>query len=265
MQTVTSKDGTRIAYEQSGSGQALILIDGAFGYRAFGPNGALAKLLAPHFTVYTYDRRGRGESGDASPYAVEREIEDVDALLQAAGGSAFVYGISSGAALALEAAKHGLAMQKLAVYEAPFVVDNTRPPVSPDYLARLKQMIASDRRGAAVRLFMTEGVRVPAIFVTLMRFMPAWSQMKSIAHTAVYDATIVDDRMKGQPLRRDDWRSVTVPALVVAGSKSPAWMRNGMQALADVLPNAKHHTLEGQTHIVKPETLAPVLIEFFQS
>lgn len=265
MQTVTSKDGTRIAYEQSGSGQALILIDGAFGYRAFGPNGALAKLLAPHFTVYTYDRRGRGESGDASPYAVEREIEDVDALLQAAGGSAFVYGISSGAALALEAAKHGLAMQKLAVYEAPFVVDNTRPPVPDDYLARLRQMIASDRRGAAVRLFMTEGVRVPGIFVTLMRFMPAWSQMKLIAHTVVYDATIIDDRVKGQPLRRDDWRSVIVPTLIAAGSKSPAWMRNGMQALADVLPNAKHHTLEGQTHIVKAEALAPVLIAFFQA
>lgn len=265
MDEVTSRDGTTIAFDRSGDGSPLILVDGALCYRASGPNRPLAEQLAQHFTVYTYDRRGRGDSGDTAPYAVQREVEDIEALIDHAGGSAFLYGISSGAALALEAANRGLPIEKLALYEAPFVVDGSRPPVPGDYPGRLAELIASDRRGEAVRLFMTEGVRVPAIFVATMRFMPAWPKIKSVAHTLPYDTEIMRDRQSGEPLPTGRWDSVKAPTLVIAGGKSPAWMRHGMGQLAGVLPNARQRTLDGQTHLVKPKALAPVLVEFFTS
>lgn len=188
---VVSSDGTIIAFDRSGEGPPIILVDGELCYRASGPNGPLAELLAPHFTVFTYDRRGRGDSGDTPPYAVDREVEDLEALINEAGGSAYVYGISSGAALALEAANRGLAIKKLALYEAPFVVDDSRPPVPEDYLPQVDKLIAADRRGDAVKLFMRKGVRVPAVFVTMMQFMPAWSKLKGVAHTLPYDAEIM--------------------------------------------------------------------------
>lgn len=262
MKTVRSKDGTLIAFDRLGDGPPIILVDCALCYRASGPMGPLAALLAPHFSVFTYDRRGRGDSGDRAPYALDREVEDIDALITEAGGSALVYGISSGAALALEAASRGLAIRKLALYEAPFIVDDSRPPIPNDFLARLKALTASDRRGDAVRLFL-KLVGVPAIFVALMRFMPVWSKLAAVAPTLVYDITILEDNQRGKPLSATRWATVTVPTLVVVGGKSPAWMRHGMHALADVLPNATRHTLDGQTHMVKPKPLAPVLIEFF--
>ncbi len=231
--------------------------------RAFGPNGPLALLLAQHFTVFTYDRRDRGDSGDTAPYGVECEVEDIEALITEAGGSAFVYGISFGVALAFEAAIRGLAIKKLALYEPPFVVDDSRPPIPKDYLAQLTEMIASDRRGDAVKLFMRKGVGVPVVFVAMMRFMPAWSKLKFVAYTMVYDSIIVEDNQRGKPLPTKRWASVTVPTSVVGGGKSPVWMRHAVQIVADALPNAKRCTLEGQTHIVKPEALAPVLVEFF--
>ena len=265
MKTATSRDGTRIAYDELGAGPPLILVGGALNTRSFGPNGSLAPVLAERFTVIHYDRRGRGDSGDTPPWAVEREIEDLDALIEAAGGSACVYGISSGAGLALEAASRGLAIEKLAMYEAPFIVDDSRPPLADDYLARLQGLVEADRRGDALRLFMREGVRLSRVFVALMRMMPAWSQLEAVAHTLPYDAAIVFDYQKGRPLPAEHWSSATMPTLVAVGGKSPDSMRNAMQALADVLPNAKHRTLEGQTHIVKAEALAPVLIKFFES
>jgi pimeloyl-ACP methyl ester carboxylesterase len=143
-------------------------------------------------------------------------------------------------------------------------VDDSRAPVPDDYLQRLEGMVASERRGDAIRLFMRQGVGVPAVFVAMMRIMPAWSKLKAVAPTVVYDAAIVDDYQKGKPLPTDRWTSITMPTLVAVGGKSPDWMRNAMRALADVLPNAGHSTLEGQTHIVKPEALAPVLVEFFE-
>ena len=264
METVTSKDGTKVAFDRSGEGSPLILVGGALNTRSFGPNGPLAELLAECFTVINYDRRGRGGSGNTRPWAIEREIEDIVALLQEAGGSGYVYGISSGAALALEAANSGLAIERLALYEAPFIVDDSRPPVPDGYLARLRELISADRRGEAIKLFMTKGVGLPAIFVTLMRFMPAWKKLKAVAHTIPYDASIVVDYEHGEPLPGNRWAAVTVPTLVAVGGKSPAWMKNGMQALSEVLPSAEHRTLEGQTHIVKPEALAPVLVEFFK-
>ena len=262
MEKVNSKDGTLIAFDRSGEGPPIILVDGALCYRASGPMGPLAKLLAQHFTVYTYDRRGRGDSGNTSPYAVEREVDDIEALIIAAGGTAFVFGASSGAALALEAANRGLAIEKLALYDAPFIVDNSRPPPPEDFVAQLDSLIALERRGDAVKLFL-KLVGVPAIFLVIMRFMPVWSKLTAVAHTLPYDITITEDNQRGKPLAATRWARVNVPTLVADGGKSPVWMRNGMRALADILPNAKYRTLEGQTHIVKAKVHAPVLVEFF--
>lgn len=262
--TVISEDGTSIAYESRGEGPALILVDGALCYRASGPSQPLAAALAPHFTVFTYDRRGRGESGNTLPYAVDREIEDIDALIHAAGGSAMVYGISSGAALALEAASRGLAIPKLALYEAPFMQDASRPPLPDDFLPRLNAAIDAGRPGDAVKLFLRL-VGLPPFFVALMRLLPAWKKLSSVGHTVPYDITIVKDNQQGKPLTFDRWTCATMPTLVAAGSKSDAWMRNAMQALAAGLPRATFHMLPGQTHMVTAKALAPVLREFFSS
>jgi pimeloyl-ACP methyl ester carboxylesterase len=241
----------------------VILVDGALCYRASGPSRRLAARLAGRFTVYAYDRRGRGDSGDTVPYIVEREVEDIEALIKEAGGSAYVFGISSGAALALEAAGQGLAIDKLAVYEAPFVVDDSRPPTPADYLPRLTALLAAGRRGSAVRHFLRNAAGLPAVLVALMRFMPAWPKLTAVAHTLVYDHEILGDTGSGRPLPAERWASVTVPTLVVAGGASPPWLRNAMRSLADVLPNARYRTLDGQTHRVEPAALAPVLTEFF--
>jgi pimeloyl-ACP methyl ester carboxylesterase len=265
MRTVTSKDGTAIAYERIGSGIAVILVDGALCHRSNGPNGELAKLLAQRFTVYTYDRRGRGESGDTGTYDVKREIEDIEALIEEAGEPACLYGISSGAALALEAAAGGLSLRKLALFEAPFIVDGSRRPLPDDYLPRMQRMLAEGRRGDAVKLFMRTGVGVPAPFVAMMQLMPAWPKLKAVAHTLPYDTLVMGDNQAGRPFPAERWASVTVPTLVTVGGKSPAWMQNAMAMLADVLPHAEHRSLKGQTHIVKPEALAPVLTEFFSA
>ncbi|MEP7346915.1 MAG: alpha/beta hydrolase [Gemmatimonadaceae bacterium] len=264
MQAVLSRDGTSIVYDRIGKGRPVILVDGALCHRAFGPSGPLAALLAKDYTVFTYDRRGRGASGDTAPYAVAREVDDIAALIDQAGGAAFVYGISSGAALALEAAQGGLAITKLALYEAPFIVDDTNPPLPGDYVVQLDSLIAAGRRGDAVAMFM-KTVGVPAIFRSLMRLMPAWSKLKAVAHTLPYDMTIVADNQRGKPLPVNRWASVTVPTLVVAGGKSPPWMQNGMRALGAVLPNSTWCSLQGQTHMVKAKALAPVLTEFFAS
>jgi pimeloyl-ACP methyl ester carboxylesterase len=263
MSTVVSKDGTNIAYSRVGSGPPIILVDGALCWRQQGPNAGLAEKLADSFTVYTYDRRGRGESGDTPPFDPAREIEDLDALINEAGGSAFVYGISSGATLALDAAASGLAIEKLAIFEPPHFVDDTRPPLSEGYQARLEDLVKAGERGKAVKLFMTEGVNLPGIMVGLMKLMPAWKKLKSVAHTLPYDVSFVLDAQQGKPLSATRWSAVTMPTLAVVGGKSPKWMHNGMRATADVLPNAKYFVLEGQMHIVNPKALAPVLAEFF--
>jgi pimeloyl-ACP methyl ester carboxylesterase len=260
--TVHSGDGTAIAFESSGDGPPIILVDGALCYRASGPSRPLAAQLAEHFTVYSYDRRGRGDSGDTPPYAVEREVDDIQALLDHAGGSAYVYGLSSGAALALEAAQRCTGITKLAVYEAPFIVDDSRSAVPDAYVPQLNDLLASERRGDAVRLFMRQ-VGLPAVIIALMRFLPAWSKLKAVAHTLPYDAAAMGSTQTGQPLPAARWSGVTMPTLTIVGGKSPAWMHAGMRALADVLPNAQHRVLEGQTHLVKPKALAPMLAEFF--
>ncbi len=257
MQTVVSKDGTTIAFDRLGEGAPIIFVGGALSDRtAVMP---VAALLAPHFTVFAYDRRGVGSSGDTAPYAVEREIEDLAALIKEAGGSAFVFGHSSGAALALEAAARGLAITRLALYEPPFIVDDSRPHPPQDFEAQLAELIAAGRRGDAVALFFTQGVDLPAGAVAQMRNAPMWPAFEAIAPTLVYNIAVMGDFS----LPAGRMRSVAMPTLVLDGGDSPAWARNAVQAVVDALPNAQRRTLKGQTHSAAPEVLAPVLEEFF--
>ena len=262
MNTARSTDGTTIAYETRGEGPALILVDGALCHREMGPSRALAKLLSEHFTVITYDRRGRGESTDTAPYSVEREIDDLAALIDAAGGSAHLCGFSSGAVLALDAAARGLPVTGLALYEPPFIVDDTRAPAPADYVEQLEALLASNRRGDSVRLFMRH-VGMPAPLVWLMRFTPAWGKLQRVAHTLPYDGAIMGDTQLGNPLPADRWPGTKVRTLVIAGGKSPAFFHNGTRMLADLLPNGEHRVLAGQTHMVKAKVLAPVLVDYF--
>jgi pimeloyl-ACP methyl ester carboxylesterase len=260
---VFSKDGTAIAFDRIGYGPPVILIDGALCYRGMGQSGQLAELLAPHFTVFTYDRRGRGASGDTLPYAVEREVEDIAALLSEAGASAFVWGTSSGAVLALEAANCLSGIKKLALYEAPFIVDDTRPTTE-DGWDRISGAVAADRRSDAVKLFL-KLVGVPGFVRALMPLMiPMWLKLKAVAHTLPYDGAIVRDSQRGKPLPANRWASVTIPALVMDGGNSPAWMRHANRSLASVLPNARYQTLQGQTHMLKPKAHTPILVKFFK-
>lgn len=260
MPHTTSKDGTKIGFSKTGQGPALILVGGAFQDRS--GLAAHAALLAPHFTVYNYDRRGRGESGDNQPYAVEREIEDIDALIQEAGSSALLFGGSSGAVLALDAAAHGLSITKLALYEPPFVVDDTREPLPEDFLGQLKDMIASGRRGDAAEAFMTKGANVPVEVVVNLRGDPSWPGVEAVAHTLIYDATIMNGTMLGKPLPAKRWVSVTMPTLVMDGGDSPAWARNAVRELVSILPNAQRHTVQGQEHNITAEALVPILEAF---
>jgi pimeloyl-ACP methyl ester carboxylesterase len=264
MSTVTSADQTTIACTRTGSGPALVLVDGAFGYRAFGPNPELAELLAGDFTVWTYDRRGRGESGDQPVFAAEREYEDLAAVVKEAGGNAFVYGISSGAALVLDAVAHGVPATRVVVFEAPFLVDDSRPPVPADWHEQLTALLSQDKRGAVVSWFMRRGVGLPAPLVALMHLMPAWPKLKRLAHTVPYDLAHLGTSASGKPLDGTRWADLRVPVLVIDGGKSPASMRTAMAELAQALPQGQYETLPGQTHIVKAAALAPVITRFLR-
>jgi pimeloyl-ACP methyl ester carboxylesterase len=262
MHTTSSADGTVIAYETCGQGPPLILVDGALCYRKMGPSRAVAASLREHFTVVTYDRRGRGESTDCALYSVDREVDDLAALIAAVGGSAYLCGFSSGAVLALDAAAAGLPITGLALYEPPFIVDDSRPPATADYVPQLNGLLTSNRRGDAVRLFMRE-VGLPGPLVALMRFMPAWSKLKRVAHTLPYDGAIMAGTQLGRPLPTTRWPGTKVKTHVIVGGKSPAFFHNGTKTLADLLPNAEHRVLDGQTHMVKAKALAPLLIDCF--
>jgi len=265
MPKVTSKDGTQIAYDRQGDGPAVILVDGALCYRLFGPMPELAKLLEGNFTVYTYDRRGRGQSGDSRdtrPHAIEREVEDLEALIQAAGGSAFLCGVSSGGALALEAASRlGDQVKKLAIYEAPYNNDEATRQEWRDYRRQLADFLSAGRGGDAAALFMTF-VGTPAEMVDGMRQSPMWSDFEAVAPTLIYDAIdLGDDR--AVPATRA--ALVTAPTLAMNGSASIPFMYDTAKAIAGAVPHGQHRTLEGQRHDVSPEVLAPVLVEFFES
>jgi pimeloyl-ACP methyl ester carboxylesterase len=263
MGTVVSKDGTTIVFDKYGTGSPIVLVGGAFQYRAFDPRTArMAKTLSARFTVYHYDRRGRGESGNTMPYSVQREVQDIQALIEDAGGEAAVFGMSSGAILALEAAAHGVAITRLALYEPPLIVDDSRAPFPPDYLAQLTGALARQHRADAVK-FWPRQVGVPAPILIAMRMMPAWTTFKEIAHTLPFDGAVMAGLLNGNPWPEDRWNTVDAPTLAIVGGKSKPWMQHGVSALSDVLPNAEHHVLPGQTHMVKPDVLAPVLSEFF--
>jgi pimeloyl-ACP methyl ester carboxylesterase len=258
MPAVTSADGTMIAYERTGSGPALVLVDGAMCYRAAGPMRPLAALLHDSFTVYTYDRRGRGESSDTPPYAVAREVEDLQALIAQADGEAYVYAISSGAALALATAAAGPGVTKLALYEPPFMAEVEDGSRIKQYTQRLSELLAAGRKGDAVALFMTN-VGIPAEAVAGMRAQPGWGTFEAIAPTLAYDDQVLGDGS----VPRDLASTIAVPALVLAGGAGPQSLQQAAKATADALPKAEHRTLDGQTHDVAPDALAPVLVEFF--
>jgi pimeloyl-ACP methyl ester carboxylesterase len=264
MDTVRSADGTTIAFTRAGQGPPLILVDGALCSRQFGPMPGLAGQLARDFTVYTYDRRGRGESGDTAPYSPDLEVDDLEALVEQAGDAVYVHGTSSGAALALAAAKRIPAIAKLSVYEPPFIVDDTRTALPDDFLPRLTSLVSAGRRGDAVKMFMSFA-GTPAIFTTVMPLTPVWGKLKAVAPTLVYDITIVADHQRGTPFTAGDWADVKAPTLVAAGGKSPAWMANATRALADALPDSTYRTLPGQNHMVKAQAIAPVLTSFFNT
>lgn len=259
MRTVISKDGTPIAFDQTGQGPALILVAGAMTTRTAWP--ALAERLAPHFSVFAYDRRGRGDSGDNAPYAVEREIEDIAALITEAGGTAFVYGHSSGGALALEAAAQlGEKVQKLAIYEVPY---NDAPEARRAwraYIQHLTESLAAGRRGDAAALFM-QYVGIPAEQIEATRQSPAWPQLEAVAPTLAYDHTAILGQEASVPLERA--AHILTPTLSINGSASFPFMYETARALSQAMPHAQMRTLEGQGHAPAEDVLAPVLQAFF--
>lgn len=264
MDEATSSDGTSIAIERAGAGPPVVLVDGGFGHRGFGPNCTLGPLLSGSFTVIRYDRRGRGDSGDTAPFAAQREIDDLAAVVRWAGGSAFVHGISSGAAIALEAARQGVGIRRLAVWEAPFIVDGSRPRPPDDLAAEVESLVSAGRRGAAVRLFLRRGVGVPPPLIALMRLRSAWRDMERTAHALPYDIAAVTELQRGTPLPPGRWASVTQPVLVMSGGRSPAWLGTAMRSLAEALPDSRHRVLDRQMHVVDGDAVAPPLREFFR-
>ena len=263
MSSTRSSDGTGIGYTRSGEGPSLILVGGAFPYRAIDQSTAeLAGRLAPAFSVFHYDRRGRGESGDSAPYSVEREVEDLDALISEAGGSAFVFGMSSGGALALEGAARGLAITKLALYEPPFALDENSQDAPDDVLERLTELNADGRPGDAVEYFLTTGLGMPREMVAEMRGAPVWPGFEAVAHTLVYDTMLMDGQ---DALVADRVPTITQPVLLLDGGASPPWAAAAVDGLAELLPHAERRTLAGQTHDVAADALAPALEDFFSA
>lgn len=259
METVTSADGTTIAYDRLGEGPPVVLISGGSVDRQ--SNAPLAGLLAPDFTVLNYDRRGRGPSGDAEEYAVQREIEDVAAVIEANGGTASVYGASSGAALGLLAAAAGVPMTKLVLWEPPYIVAGTRPLPPADSASTYRRLVAEGRRGDAAEFFMVEVVGMPAEFAAQARQAPWWAWQEGLAHTLAYDAEVMGD----YTIPTEAAAAVTVPTLVLVGGGSWGWLRTSTKTLVEAIPDVEYGTLPEQTHDVAPAVLAPALKRFLLS
>jgi pimeloyl-ACP methyl ester carboxylesterase len=263
MSTVKSKDGTTIAFDARGGGQPLILVDGATSYRAVNQlNAEVAPLLSDEFRVYAYDRRGRGESTDTPPYAMERELEDLAALIADAGAPAIVCGQSSGAVLALDAAAAGLPIARLALFEPPFVVDSTRAPLPADYVQRLDACIADGRRGDAAELFLSAAVGLPAEAVAGVRQSPYWPVLEGVAHTIAYDGRFMGTTMSGAALPGDRWAAITMPTLVFYGNGTEPWLIAAAHALAELLPTASLRGVTGEQHSLPADVLADTLRRF---
>ncbi|MFE4973232.1 alpha/beta fold hydrolase [Kitasatospora sp. NPDC056651] len=261
MNTVVSADGTVLACSVTGSGPAVVLVDGALCHRGMGPGAAIAEQLAAHHTVWTYDRRGRGGSGDTAPFAVEREIEDLAAVIAAAGGSAHVLAVSSGGALALRAAATNVGISRLAVYEVPFSTGEARRERFDAYVAELTAALAEGRHGDAVAALMVFA-GAPAEMVAGMRGAPMWPAFEAVAPTLAYDAAALGDR-SGAAVPVDLLATVAVPTLVLDGGASPETLRAPARAVAAAVPGAEYRTLDGQTHEVAAEVLAPELLKFY--
>jgi len=258
--TVTSADGTVIVFDQSGGGPAVVLVQGALLGRADPVMSGIAAGLSPWFTVFSYDRRGRGDSGDTRPYAVQRETEDLAALIAAAGGSAAVFGGSSGAGLAARAAARNPAITRLALWEPPYHVDDTAPRLPHDFATQLDGLVSAGRRAEAVELFLVRAAEASPEDVAGMRGQPFWPAMEASAQTLAYEAFVMGP---GNALPARLLADITQPTLVLNGGDSPAWMRRAGEAVSGAIPGAMHRVLEGQVHYVAPEAIVPELLEFF--
>ena len=254
--TIKSADGSTLAFDVDGDGPPIIFVGGAFNTRS--TTAPLAAALRDRFTTFNLDRRGRGDSGDTPPYAVEREIDDLDALIEAAGGSAAVFGYSSGATLVLKAAARIDTITKLIVYDAPFAVEDSHPPLPARFADDLERLIAAGRRGDAVELYQRVAVGLPEDLIVRMRQAPFRPALEAIAHTLSYDARIVGDLT----LPTDLIRSIAAPTLVIDGEASPPVMHKAANALVRTLPDARRCTVAGQGHDLSPDALKPVLVEF---
>lgn len=263
MDTVTSADGTRIAYDRYGEGPPLILVSGAMGYRKFKKFEEIATALSRHCTVINYDRRGRGDSGEAGPASVQHEVDDIAALIEAVGGRASLWGWSSGAAVALRAAAADIGVETLVVYEPPFKTDPEAKYPTEDYGARLEEIVAEGNPMRAAKHFMRNGIGMPGPLVTAMTLMPMFRKFAANGLTLTFDyAALGDQNMHGRPLQAEEWATVGCPTLVVYGAKTYPMLKHASQALADVLPNATLLELPGQNHNVSPGAIVPVLAEF---
>jgi pimeloyl-ACP methyl ester carboxylesterase len=259
MPTVTSKDGSTIAYSVQGSGPALVLVDGALCSRNFGPMPGYSKLLADSFTVYWYDRRGRGESTDTPPFSVQREIEDLAAVIQATGSTPFVFGASSGAALGLQGVAAGLPIKKLLMYEAPYVPVPQGGKTASQHVEALWKLVRADQRGAAVRYFMCDVIGMPKVVGYLFAFFPMWGKLKAVAHTLPYDLSVMAD----DSLLSSRVQGLKIPTLVAGGGKSPQSLKDAVTKVATAVPGATLRWVDGQTHNLAAAPAVSMMKEFF--
>lgn len=259
MKTVKSKDGTVLAYDVYGSGPPLIYITGASCFRSFMPVLQDAKAFAKEFTVYNYDRRGRGDSGNSLPWSVEREVEDIEALIDAAGGQACLYGHSSGAVLALEAAlRLAGKVRKVVLYDAPYVHDQTEKAEFGRLGQRVSRLLQDGKNAGAMKAFL-KGIGMPKAFVFFLPLFPGWRTMVAIAPTLEYDIALTSDLPPVQRANRN-----TVPTHILVGEKSPASLHSVADQLAQAIPNAKLTRMAGQDHMVGAKVLLPKLVDFLK-
>ncbi len=259
MNVVISKDNTKIAYDKVGQGPVIIVVLGALNSRKSGAN--LAKLLAPHFTVINYDRRGRGDSTDTAPYTPKREVEDIEALINEVGEPVYLYGHSSGAAIALQAAdKMRKQIKKLAIYEAPYSLTADEIKATKDYDKQLKKLLASGNSADAVALFIGH-VGVSEKQIAAIKRMPMWKGLVGMAPTLAYDSDVLGE---GHSLPTSLLEEITTPTLVMHGGRGAPAMQNAAQAISKAIPRARFLAVEGQDHGVSPKVIAPILTNFFK-
>jgi len=257
MATVTSSDGTKIGYTKIGTGHPLIIIDGALCSRAFGPTPDIGKMLSEYFAVINYDRRGRNESTDTAPYSVDKEVDDIDALIKEVGSPVHLLGFSSGAGLALQAAARGLNISKLVLYEPPYITNMGGHTPPADSVDQFKKMVSEGRQGDAVKFFMKDLVGMPAFIPVIMSLLPMWKKLKASAHTLSYDASV----MEGFTVPVKLTSQVKVPTYIMGGEKSALPLRNAVKKLSEVMPGSHLVILKGQNHNVSPKALVPVVVE----